>query len=461
MRRPNDNELKASEGRGSIVNHLAGLCRAPVVATAIIFIVSAGLLNSAPLGSAPSDLPTMDGVPTAKPEDVGMSSARIARLSDVMQGYVDRREVSGVVTLVARRGKVVHFEKFGMRDAERGIPMTHDTIFRIASMTKPVVSVALMMLYEEGQFQLRDPISKWLPEFTNMQVAVPAPAQERIATPYKTIPAARPITVQHILTHTAGLANSYRGLTQQVFQEMVGRTKPGDTIGDMVSRLAELPLNFHPGDAWEYGRATDVVGRLVEVMSGQTLDEFVRERIFDPLKMTDTHFYLPTSKLARFAALYHPGDDGKIVLTEAPTVESRYVREPHVYFSGAGGLVSTTRDYFRFHQMMLNGGELDGVRLLSRKTVELMTVNHTADHGIWLTGPGYGFGLGYSVVTDLGQSGAPNTVGTYSWGGAFATKFWVDPKEELIGILMTQVRPYTHLNLRKDLSTLTYQAIID
>lgn len=461
MRRPTDDELMASEGRGSNVNTLAGLCRATVVATAIVLIISAGLLNSAPPGSAPSDLPTMDGVPTAKPEDVGMSSARLARLSDVMQGYVDRREVSGVVTLVARRGKVVHFEKFGMQDAERGMPMTYDTMFRIASMTKPIASVALMMLYEEGQFQLRDPISKWLPEFTNMQVAVPAPAQERIGSPYKMIPAARPITVQHILTHTAGLANTYRGLTQQAFQEMRARTKPGDTIGDFVSRLAELPLNFHPGDAWEYGNATDVVGRLVEVMSGQTLDEFLHERIFDPLKMTDTHFYLPTSELDRFAALYHPGEDGKIVLTEAPTAESRYVREPHVYFSGAGGLVSTARDYFRFHQMMLNRGELDGVRLLSRKTVELMTVNHTGDHGIWLRGPGHGFGLGYAVVTDLGQSGAPNTVGTYLWGGAFGTIFWVDPKEKLIGILMTQIRPYTHLNIRKDLSTLTYQAIID
>ncbi len=413
------------------------------------------------LRGAPTDLPEMDGVPTAEPEAVGMSSERLGRLDRVMQGYIDRNEVAGVVTLVARRGKVVHFSASGQRDVENETPMTHDTIFRMASMTKPIASVALMMLYEEGHFQLRDPISKWLPEFADMQVAVPAPPQERITTRYKLVPASRPITVQHLLTHTAGLANTYRGLTQTDFQEMAAQRKPDDTVGDMVERLAKLPLNFHPGDAWEYGRATDVVGRLVEVMSGQTLDAFLHERIFEPLDMRDTHFYLPTSKLDRFAALYGPGDDGKIVLTEAPTAESRFVREPHVYFSGAGGLVSTARDYWRFQQMTLNGGELDGVRILSRKTIELITANHTGDLGIWLSGPGYGFGLGYAIVTDLGPSGTPRSEGSYYWGGAFGTRFWVDPLEELIGIMLTQIRPYTHLRIREDLATMTYQAIVD
>ena len=413
------------------------------------------------LRGAPADLPEMDGVPTAEPETVGMSSERLERLDRVMQGYVDRNEVAGVVTLVARCGKVVHFSATGQRDVEQSRAMTHDTVFRMASMTKPIASVALMMLYEEGRFQLRDPISRWLPEFADMQVAVPAPEQERIAGSYKLVPAARPITVQHVLTHTAGLANTYRGLTQAEFQAMAAERKATDTVGDMVKRLARLPLNFHPGDRWEYGRATDVVGRLVEVMSGQSLDDFLRERIFEPLEMPDTHFYLTEAKLDRFAALYGPGDDGKIVLTEAPTAESRFVREPHVYFSGAGGLVSTARDYFRFHQMMLNGGELDGARLLSRKTIELMTANHTGDYGIWLAGPGYGFGLGYAVVTDLGPSGTPRSEGSYYWGGAFGTIFWVDPSEELIGIMLTQVRPYTHLRIREDLATLTYQAIVD
>ena len=412
------------------------------------------------LANAPVDLPDMDGVPTAEAETVGMSSERLERLDRVMQGYIDRNEVAGVVTLVARHGKVVHFSALGKRDAESGAPMPHDAIFRIASMTKPITSTALMMLYEEGHFQLRDPISKWLPEFADMQVALPPPTQERTGR-YKTIPAARPITVQHILTHTAGLANSYRGLMQPEFQEMSAQTKPGDTVGDMLKRLATLPLNFHPGDAWEYGRGTDVVGRLVEVMSGQTLDEFLRARIFEPLDMTDTHFYVPESKRGRFTALYHPNADGKIELTEAPTAASRFFAEPQVYFSGAGGLASTARDYFRFHQMMLNGGELEGTRILSRKTVELMIANHTGDKGIWLAGPGYGFGLGYAIVTDLGPSGTPRSEGSYYWGGAYGTIFWVDPIEELIGILMTQIRPYTHLNTRADLATMTYQAIID
>ena len=417
--------------------------------------VAAGSAN------APGDVPEMAGVPAAEPEAVGMSSARLERLDQVMQGYIDRDEVAGVVTLVARRGKVVHFSALGKRDVEAGAPMAHDTIFRIASMTKPIASVALMMLYEEGRFQLRDPIAKWLPEFADMQVAVPAPPQERLTGRYKTVPAARPITVQQVLTHTAGLANTYRGITQPEFQRVVAPREPGDTVGDMLKRLATLPLNFHPGDHWEYGRATDVVGRLVEVMSGQTLDAFLKERIFEPLDMRDTHFYLPKSKLGRFAALYRPDADGKIELAEAPTAESRFVAEPHTYFSGAGGLVSTARDYFRFHQMMLNGGELDGARILGRKTVELMTANHTGDKGIWLAGPGYGFGLGYAVVTDLGPSGTPRSEGSYYWGGAFGTIFWVDPSEELIGILMEQIRPYTHLNVRPDLATMTYQAIVD
>jgi CubicO group peptidase (beta-lactamase class C family) len=427
-----------------------------------VALVGVGVLAvTAGLRGAAADLPEMDGVPTAEPETVGMSSERLERLDEVMQAYIDRNETAGVVTLVARRGKVVHFSALGERDAESGAPMTHDSIFRIASMTKPIVSTALMMLFEEGRFQLRDPISKWLPEFADMQVAMPAPPQERLTGRFKTIPAARPITVQQILTHTAGLPNSYRGITQPEFQAMSAQTQPGDTVGDMLKRLAKLPLNFQPGEHWEYGRATDVAGRLVEVMSGQTLDQFLNERIFEPLDMTDTHFYLPQSKLGRFTALYRPDTSGKIALAEAPTAESRYVAEPHVYFSGAGGLVSTARDYFRFHQMMLNGGELEGVRIVSRKTVEMMTANHTGDKGIWLAGPGYGFGLGYAVVTDLGPAATPRSEGSYYWSGAFGTIFWVDPAEEVIGILMQQLRPYTHLNVRPDMASMTYQAVID
>jgi CubicO group peptidase (beta-lactamase class C family) len=407
---------------------------------------------------------TARNLPTAKPEDVGMSSERLGRIRAAMQRYIDRGLVPGTVTLVARRGRVVHFEAQGLRDVEAKAPMTTDTVFRIASMTKPIASVALMMLYEEGHFLLSDPISKFLPEFSEMKVAQIAPAGERVGTPYKLVPSARPINFKHVLTHTAGFPNTYRGITQPEFARVVqqGR-KPNDTIGDSVKRLATLPLNFHPGDAWEYGPATDVAGRLVEVISGTTLDDFLKKRIFEPLKMNDTHFYLPKSKLGRFAANYEPDvkNNKKIKLVESPNAESRYVKEPHVYFSGGGGLVSTAADYFRFHQMMLNGGELEGQRILGRKTVELMTVNHIGDLQAWLTGPGYGFGLGYRVAKDIGQTALLGSVGEYGWGGAFCTYFWVDPVEETIGIVMTQVRPYDHLNIRQEFQVLANQAIVD
>jgi CubicO group peptidase (beta-lactamase class C family) len=390
-----------------------------------------------------------------------MSAERLARIHAAMQRYVDRGEVAGAVTLVSRRGRVVHLDSVGYRDAEAKAPMTDDTVFRIASMTKPIASVALMMLYEEGHFLLSDPVEKWLPEFANMKVVQVAPPGERVETPFTTVPARRPITIKHLLTHTAGLPNAYRGMTQQEYLKVTARRNANETMADTLGRVAKLPLNFQPGEAWEYGPATDVVGRLVEVISGQSLDEYLRKRIFEPLGMRDTYFYLPAAKANRFAALYRPGPDKKIQLAEAPGPDSRWIKEPHVYFSGAGGLVSTASDYFRFQQMMLNGGELDGVRLLGRKTVELMTTNHTGEMPIWLTGPGYGFGLGYSVVKDVGAAGMPASVGTFGWGGAFCTYFWVDPAEEMIGIVMTQVRPYTHLNIRQEFQVLACQAIVD
>ncbi len=429
-------------------------------AALLLGVLLAGGAGAAPPTTA-ADQAAAAPLPVAEPESVGMSSERLQRLSDAMAGYIERKQVAGTVTLVARRGKVVYFDAQGQRWPEEGAPMTRDTIFRIASMTKPIASVALMTLYEEGRFQLRDPIAKYLPEFAEMQVALVPDDDEYLGEAYKLVPATRPITVQHILTHTAGFANNYRGLLKADYTKLRTNRDPEWTVGDFVTALAELPLEFHPGDAWQYGPSVDVVGRLVEVLSGQTFDEYLKERIFAPLGMTDTYFYLPEAKIDRFAALYRPGEDGKIVLTEKPDPNARHVREPHKYFSGSGGLVSTAADYYRFHQMMLSGGELDGNRVLGRKTVELMTSNHTGDHGLWLRGPGYGFGLGYSVVTDLGPSAMPASVGSYSWGGAYCTVFWVDPEEELIGILMTQVRPYTHLNIRQDLQTLTYQAIID
>lgn len=397
----------------------------------------------------------------SEPESAGFSPPRLARIDTILQGYVDRKEVPGVVALIARHGKVVYHKSFGHRDVESGRPMSTDVIFRIASMTKPITSVAAMILWEEGRFQLRAPVSKFLPEFADLKVAVPVQPGEYVRGPYKTVQSTEPITILHLLTHTAGLPNPYRGVTRSLYSELRENRNPNGTIGDYVTELAKLPLNFEPGERWEYGPATDVIGRLVEVLSGMTLDTYFKSKIFGPLGMNDTHFYLPETKLARLAALYRPNAGGKIELQEAPDQNSRWVKEPHRYFSGGGGLVSTTADYFRFHQMMLNGGELDGVRVLGPRTVRLMTSNHTGDLGVWLRGPGFGFGLGYSILTEQGPSAMPNSEGTYGWGGAYCTVFWVDPADEVIGILMTQIRPYTHLNIRQDFQTLAYQALVD
>ncbi len=317
-----------------------------------------------------------------------------------------------------------------------------------------------MMLYEEGNFLLTDPISKWLPEYAELKVAVPS-GEATSGVPYTLVPAARPITVKHILTHTAGFQSGYRGSLAAEYEKASQKQSPNETIGDWVTRTAPVALNYQPGERWEYSGATNHVGRLVEVMSGMTLDEFFHERIFKPLGMTDTYFYLPGAKLDRFAAQYAPGESGGLTLGDPASAESRFVKEPHVYFMGAGGLVSTVSDYWRFHQMMLNGGVFEGKRILGRKTVELMTKNHIGDLTPWLTGPGYGFGLGYSVVTDRGAAGVPTTEGTFGWGGAYCTYFWVDPVEDLIGIFMTQVRPYTHINIRQEFAVLVNQAIVD
>jgi CubicO group peptidase (beta-lactamase class C family) len=409
-------------------------------------------------------------LPLAKPESVGMSKERLSRIAPAMDKYIINNLVPGTVTLVARKGKVVYFEAQGYKDAENKKPMTIDTIFRLASMTKPITSVALMMLYEEGRFSLSDPVAKWIPEFANPVVRKASP-NNTYATQFITEPAKRPITVLHLLTHTAGLSNNYRGLTIPEYLESQKRLKPDETVGDMIKRYAKVPLNYHPGEAWEYSRATCVVGRLVEIFSGMTLDEFFKKRIFEPLDMKDTYFFLPLNKLDRFANAYKPGEKGKIALLEAATPDSIYVKEPHVYFMGSGGLVGTASDYFKFSQMLLNGGQYNGVRLLSRKTIEFMTKNHVGDLELWLPGPYERFGLGFGVARDINtvKTGlitnhpgpVPWSPGSYYWGGAYCTFFWVDPVEQLIGMVFTQVIPYAHINIRHEFVGLATQAIVD
>jgi len=397
-------------------------------------------------------------VPMTSPESVEMRSETLNQIGPVVQEFLDKDLVSGAVTLVARKGKVVHFEAMGYRDVGIKAPMQRDTIFRIYSMTKPIASVALMILYDEGHFQLNDPISKWLPEFTNPVVAVARVKNDEGKKVFQTVPAARPITVRHILTHTAGLSNAYTGkLTRKAYRKAQRRSSREDTIADFVKRYAAVPLNYHPGDEWQYSRATCVVGRLVEVISGQTLDVFMRERIFEPLEMRDTSFYLPMDKLPRFAANYSPGPGRKITLLDPANEHSGFVKKPHLYFMGSGGLLSTANDYFRFCQMLLNKGELGGQRILKKETVELMTRSHTGNLNLWLA-PGASFGLGFAINPVDSETGG--AAGTYSWGGAAYTKFWIDPQREIIGVLMTQVLPNRHLKLHSRFSTLANQALL-
>jgi len=303
---------------------------------------------------------------------------------------------------------------------------------------------------------LLDPISKFIPEFKNPKVAVAAKPNEIPSAAFRTVAADREITIRDLMTHTAGLANTYNGLTIDLYGKLVRERKPDAAVGDFVKQLAALPLNFQPGTAWSYGPSTDVLGYLVEVISGQTLDQFFEERIFKPLAMNDTYFYPPEGKEVRFATTYTPAQPKGLRLLMG--IQNRATRK---FFSGAGGLASTAPDYFRFCQMLLNGGQLDGVRLLSPKTVQLMTANHINNLPLWGSLRGYRFGLGFRVLTDLGESAALGSVGSYGWGGAFGTYFWIDPKEQAVGILMIQVRPYDHLNIRQDFQVLATQAIVD
>jgi CubicO group peptidase (beta-lactamase class C family) len=432
---------------------------APRLAAARRLLAAAGLATtllgaaSAAAAAAPSDARAL---PTARPESVGVSSERLARIGPVMQGYIDAGLVPGAVTAIMRRGKLVHFQVQGEMDVASGAPMTEDTLFRIASMTKPITSVALLQLWEQGRFQLRDPVARFLPEFAAAQVSSTADASGATG---ELLPLQRPMTVRDLLTHTAGLANAYIGNTEFYQQAMAPR--PEDDLASFIQRMATLPLNYQPGSAWQYSAATDVVGRLVEVLSGEPLDAYLRNHIFEPLGMRDTHFFLDEDKAPRLAAQYRPGVDQRIELDDPAGAASRWVSGPKRLFRGAGGLVSTTRDYLRFQQMMLNGGELAGVRILAPTTVGLMLENHTGALPLWLAGPGMGFGLGYGVVTDRGAAATPLSLGAAYWGGAYCTLSWLDPEQELVAVIMTQVRPYTHLNIRQDFQVLTYQALLE
>jgi CubicO group peptidase (beta-lactamase class C family) len=397
-------------------------------------------------------------IEAVSPEDVGFSSARLRRVDDVMRSLVNGGKIAGALTLVARQGKVAHFEATGLMDVEARRPMERDAIFRIASMTKPITVTAVMMLFEEGQFLLDDPISGFLPEFSQTRVFV-----QRTEQGVELADLERPITIRHLLMHTSGLTNDTHpeDPVSRIYAEAQIR-RPDENLADKVRRLAVLPLVHQPGARWTYGFSHDVLGRLIEVISGQPLDRFLQHRIFDPLEMADTGFDVRPQDLDRVAPLYTTDAGGGILRADRPDLDRT---KPCIFFSGGGGLVSTASDYARFCQMLLNGGALGNTQLLGRKTVELMTANHwTGDGSPFPPGfpmpGGSGFGLGMRTLIDVAQSGLPGSTGEYSWSGAFSTSFWIDPIEQLFALLMVQLEP---MNLRytRIFQVLTYQALVD
>jgi CubicO group peptidase (beta-lactamase class C family) len=414
----------------------------PLVILLACAVLTLSHLSAADAGFAP-----------AKPEEVGLSAERLARLSRVIRQYVDEGKIPGAVTLIARKGKLAHLEAYGNLDREKGQAMRSDAIFRIASMSKAITSVAIMVLQEEGSLLLNDPVSKFIPEFRAPQVA-----SNDGPTVYSLVPARREITIRDLLTHTAGISYGAGPSEEAHKWERVHGwyfAEHNEPIGDAVKRLARLPLVSQPGERYVYGFATDILGHVVEVISGQTLADFLAERIFKPLGMQDTHFYLPQEKIDRFSPVYGVSERGTLDLTEA-AASSAYVQGPRVCYSGGAGLLSTATDYARFLQMLLNGGELNGHRVLSRKSVEAMTVNHVGNlHG------DQGFGLGFWVTEHVGRRGQVGSVGAYGWGGAYFTTFWVDPRENLVAVFMCQLLPSRGLDLHGKFTTLVYQAIVD
>ena len=413
---------------------------------------------------------------TDKPEDLGLSSSRLARIGSFFeQAYVAPGRLPGVLTLVARRGQVASLACVGDRNLAAGRPVEADTIFRIYSMTKPITSVALMTLYEEGRFQLDDPISRFLPELGGLRVW-----DDGTPLSFRTVPAERDITVRDLLTHTAGFTYGFMGRhpLDALYRRrgIEGRAvlapqegAPSADLAEMVGKLGELPLLFAPGSRWSYSVATDVCGHLIERLSGQPFDAFLSERILGPLEMVDTGFSVTPDQADRLASCYTCTAADPLVEVDAPATSS-YLAPP-TYLSGGGGLVSTAADYLRFALMLLNGGELNGQRILGRKTVEYMTVNHLPTGGDLAsmgqrvfsetTYEGIGFGLGFSVVLDPVKAAVVGSVGEYAWGGAASTTFWVDPREELVVLLLTQLLPSSTYPIRRQMKALTYQALID
>jgi CubicO group peptidase (beta-lactamase class C family) len=412
-------------------------------------------------------IPRAAELPAASPEDVGLSSTRLARVGQAFRGEIDRGKLPGAVLLVARKGRVAYFESLGVRDPATGDPMPRDAIFRVYSMTKPLASVAAMMLMEEGRLLLTDPVSQFLPALANRQVSVPRVDPATAKVTYVLVAADREMTVQDLLRHTSGLVygelTGHAHVNDAYARAGLGNLKPllALTPEEQLERLAKVPLAHQPGRVWEYGVSTDVLGRVVEKVSGTTLGGFLQERLFVPLGMKDSGFVVPPDKRRRLAEPFATDP-----ATGAPS-DLIDVTSPQGNESGGAGAVSTATDYLRFCQMLLNGGQLDGQRIVSRATVALMTSDHLgpiADAGpgpgeLLLGTAGYAFGLGFAVRREAGLAGLPGSPGEYMWAGYAGTYFWVDPREELIGILMTQAPGPARRYYRKLFKQLVYQAL--
>lgn len=415
--------------------------------TALVFLVNT------PAGA--------QAVPSAPPEEVGLSSDRLRRIDDYVQRHLEASHFAGAVTVVARRGRVAHFKAYGWQDIETETPMAEDSIFRIYSMSKPITSIAVMMLFEEGRFLLNDPVSKFLPDFKGLEVGIEEANEETGEKVLKTVPAEREVTIRDLLRHTSGLTYGFWGnsLVDKMYLEKKVLRRDG-SIQETVAKLGTIPLKHQPGTIWEYSVSTDVLGRLVEVVSGQPFDEFLEQRLFSPLGMKDTGFFVPSDKTDRLTTVYTPNEDNTAITPQDPDRARDFTKDAG-HYSGGGGLVSTASDYLRFAQMLLNGGELDEVRILGPETIELMTQNHLGDIPIWGGAGGFGFGLGFLVYPEKGDSGSILSEGSFGWGGMAHTTFWVDPQEALVGIFLIQILPRAPIPYRDLFKPVVYQAIVN
>lgn len=395
-----------------------------------------------------------------KPDEAGFSSDRLQRLSDMLDEYSQQQRIAGGVAMILRDGKVFFEQSFGYRDVESNVRMSMDSMFRIASQTKAITSVGIMILQEEGKLLINDPISKYMPEFASTKVA----EARNDGSGYEIVDAKRQITIRDLLTHTAGISYGY-GPAQDMWREagiqgwyFAHRNEP---VRETIRRMASLPMDAHPGERFVYGYATDILGALIEVISGLPLDDFLSQKIFTPLSMVDTHFYVPDHKHHRVATVYSATPSRGIERAADPGAgvgQGHYKNGPQVSFSGGAGLISTANDYARFLQMLLNGGELDGIRIISPKTVELLTVNHLVDIHFR---NGEGISLAFDVLMDVGARGTPGSVGDFGWGGAYHSTYWVSPTDRLVVVFFTQLIPSTGSDIQGKLRTLLYQAMIE